>query len=96
MNSVAARYGVRANHISEWRRLTKDGKLVLPAADPSDEPTAFAPLVMCEPEPPLARQLSEPSDGSLRLLIGDVALELDADTPAVRIVEIVHALGAPS
>jgi transposase len=51
---------------------------------------------MCEPEPPLARQLSEPSDGSLRLLIGDVALELDADTPAVRIVEIVHALGAPS
>jgi len=93
VNSVADKYGVRANHISEWRRLAKDGKLVLPAAAPSDEPTVFAPLVMCEPELPLARQLSEPSDGSLRLVIGNVAIELDADTPAVRIAEIVHALG---
>ena len=54
VNSVAARYAVRANHISGWHRLAKDGKPVLSAAEPSDEPTAFDPLVMCEPEPPLA------------------------------------------
>ncbi|SHE62699.1 Transposase and inactivated derivatives [Ruegeria intermedia] len=63
VNPVAARYGVCvANHISDWRRLAKDGKLVLLAATPLDEPTVFAPLVMFEPEPPLVRQLSKLSD----------------------------------
>jgi len=36
------------------------------------------------------------SGGGLRLIFGDVTIVLAADTPAVRIAEIVHALGAPS
>ncbi|MDZ7709425.1 MAG: transposase [Roseovarius sp.] len=48
VRGVAERYGLRANRISEWRRLAKDGKLVLPAAE---EPPGFAPLVLCDEGP---------------------------------------------
>jgi len=44
-SQISARYG---GHASEWRRLAKDGQLVLPAAEISDERTAFARLFMCE------------------------------------------------
>ena len=96
VNAVAARYGVKPNQLSAWRCLAKQGKLVLPAAEITDEPTAFAPLVLCEPEIPPARQASSQSDGKLCIVFGDVTIDLAADTPAVRIAEIVHALGVSS
>ncbi len=97
VNAVAAKYGVRANHISEWRRLAKDGKLVLPAMAISDDgPTAFAPVVLCDLEPPQVRKPSRLSDDRLQLIFGDVAIKLSAGTSARRIAEIVHALGVSS
>ena len=92
VNAVAERYGVKPNQLSAWRCLAKQGKLVLPATEMADEPVTFAPIVLCEPEPP---QSPEPDD-KLRLIFGDVAIELAADTPAARIADIVHALGASS
>ncbi len=43
VNGVAACYGVKPNHLSSWRRLAKQGKLILPAAETAEEPTASRP-----------------------------------------------------
>ena len=92
VNGVAARYGVLPNQLSAWRRLAKQGKLVLPAAE-LDEPVV-APLVICEvpevqPEPDIAA-----SAEVVRIVSGGVRIELAPGTSAIRIAEIVHALGA--
>ena len=79
-----------------WRRLAKDGALVLPSAiDDAHEPV-FAPLVVrdAEPAPPDASELR--TGGEVRIAVGDIVLYLDAGTPAGRIAEIVHALSAAS
>ena len=45
VNEVAGRFGIQANQLSSWRRLAKDGDLVLPAADADGHEAVFAPLV---------------------------------------------------
>lgn len=87
VNAVARRYDIRPNHVSEWRRLARTGRLVLPAV-PAD--FGFAPLFVHEdpvPEP-------APIATALDVIRGEVTLRLDAATPAVRIAEIVRALNA--
>ena len=96
VNAVAARYGVKPNQLSAWRSLAKNGKLVLPAVAMASEPTTFAPLVLCDPDPLRAPEPSLRPNDTLRLIFGDVTIELVAATPAARIAEIVHALGALS
>ncbi len=96
VNAVAGRYGVKPNQLSAWRCVAKQGKLVLPAAETTTAPTTFAPLMLCDPEPPQAPEPSPQPNDKLRLIFGDVAIELATDTPAVRIAEIVRALGASS
>ena len=90
VNAVARKYDMRANHLSAWRRMAKDGDLVLPAADPDVE---FAPLVVFDGEPP--RPLAEPETAAsmIEIIAGSVAVRLDGTTPAARIAEIVRALG---
>jgi len=87
VNAVAARYGVLPNQLSVWRRLAKQRKLVLPAAE-LDEPV-FPPLVVYEapPEPNITT-----SDDVNRIVSGEVRVELTVGTPATRIAEIVFAL----
>ncbi|WP_405405521.1 IS66-like element accessory protein TnpA [Paracoccus sp. Ld10] len=92
VNAVADRYGVQPNQLSAWRRLAKQWKLVLPSA-PTDEPV-FAPLVICDPGPALSSCGRLPVAEQIRIVIGEVRLELAANTPAVRLAEIVRALGA--
>lgn len=88
VGSVARRYGLQPNQLSGWRRLAKTGKLVLPALRGDPAEPIFAPLVVRDEAPPVAPSASRP----IRLLSGGIVVELDFDTPAVRIAEIAHAL----
>ena len=83
VNAVAARYGVKPKQLSAWRCLAKQGKLVLPATERADEPVTVAPLVLCVPDPPQAPEPSPQPYDKLRLIFGDVAIEL-AEIPRRR------------
>lgn len=98
VNAVAARYGLRANHLSEWRGRARDGKLVLPAME--DDGFCFAPLVLSEGNAPSlpvrSDQRGKPEAqplGSIEIAVGQVTIRLDGVTTATRIAEIVRAIG---
>ncbi len=89
VNEVARRVGMRPNHLSEWRRMAREGKLVLPAL--AEEPS-FAALVVRE----VVETAPEPASPPLDLICGSVTVRLDVSTSAARIAEIARALNAPS
>jgi transposase len=83
--AVARRHGVKANHLSGWRTLARQGKLVLPA--PEDE-VEFAAMVVTTPLPE-----GEPSpDAPIEITMGAVTIRLSATTLVARIAAIAHAL----
>lgn len=86
VNEVAQRVGMRPNHLSEWRRQARQGKLVLPDLSGA----AFVPVEVAVTATPLAEPpiLSPTMD----LIKGGVTIRIDADTPVVRIAEIAAAL----
>jgi transposase len=87
VNAVAKRYELIPSTVSDWRRMARQGKLVLPNLDGMDfvpvEIEALASVV--EPLPNLV-------SNTLDMLKGDVTVRLDAATPAARIAEIARAL----
>ena len=87
VNAVARRHGMRPNHLSEWRRMAREGKLVLPNL----EGIAFVPVTIDKVDVALP-ELPMTDAGTLDLLKGDVTIRLPGDTPAARIAEIVAAL----
>ncbi len=90
VNDVARKYDMRPNHLSGWRRLAKDGELVLPAPEPD---AGFAPLVLFDVESPPPTEDTEPTTSVIEIMAGPVAVRLDSATPAGRIADIVRALG---
>lgn len=90
VNDVARKYDMRPNHVSAWRRLAREGGLVLPALV---EETGFAPLVVFDVEGPSPDDQAAQKTPAIEIMAGSVAVRLDGATPAVRIAEIVRALG---
>jgi len=90
VNDVACKYDLRPNHLSAWRRMARDGELVLPAPEGEAD---FAPLVVFDVEGSPAAEDPEPGTSAIEIMTGAVAVRLDGATPAARIAEIVHALG---
>lgn len=85
VNSVAQRYGLRPNYLSDWRRQAREGKLVLPNLEGVD----FAPVVVSASVPLMS---TPPLDQKIELIKGDVTIRLSGLTPVQRIAELVAAL----
>jgi transposase len=88
VNEVAGRYGLKANHLSSWRTLARQGKLVLPEPEDAVE---FAAMVVetPAPEPPAAKQASR-----AEIVIGPFTIRLEEEASAARIAAIARALAA--
>ena len=94
VREIAERVGVRPNHLSYWRRLAREGKLVLPDL----EGAQFVPVAVEDPPPVPAvpeRAVAEPVNdtaSAVELVKGDVTIRLGGDAPAARIAEIASLL----
>jgi len=88
VNAVAARHGVAANQVSTWRRMAREGKLVLPAPDDAVE---FVSLMVAPPTQ-AERQSAESDAGRVEIAVGAVTVRLEPDATPDRIAAVVRAL----
>ena len=90
VKAVAKRYELIPSTVSDWRRMARQGKLVLPNLGCVD----FVPVEIEEITPaPVAQPLPVTSSSTIDVIKGDVTVRLDAATPAARIAEIARAMG---
>ncbi|MEQ3729325.1 MAG: transposase [Tateyamaria sp.] len=88
VKGVAGRYDLIPSTVSDWRRMARQGKLVLPNLDGM----GFLPVEIEEAAVPAEVPVGAGRSGTLDIVKGDVVIRLDASTPAGRIAEIVMAL----
>ncbi|WP_168333804.1 transposase [Rhizobium anhuiense] len=88
VNEVAERYGLKANHLSSWRTLARQGKLVLPEPEHAVE---FAAMVVDTPAPePQTVKVASRAE----IVVGPVTIRLEEGASASRIAAIARALAA--
>jgi Transposase and inactivated derivatives len=87
VNAVARRHGVPANHVSAWRTLARNGRLVLPAPE---DPVEFASLMIgpVGDAPPCAVGTVDRPE----IIADAVVIRLEAGASAERIASVVRAL----
>lgn len=81
---VAAKYGLIARHLSEWRGLARKGELVVPI----DVAPAFVPLVI----EPLADAAGSADTGVIRVEICGAVLHVEPNCSPERAAALVAAL----
>ncbi|MGR9146445.1 hypothetical protein ACU8MP_29495 (plasmid) [Rhizobium leguminosarum] len=70
VNEVPERYGLRANRLSTWRTMARQGKLVLPAPEDAVE---FAAVIVDPPiSEPQTKTVSRPE-----VIVGSVTIRLE-------------------
>ena len=87
VNEVAQRYGLRANSLSTWRTMARQGKLILPAPEDAVE---FAAVMV----DPLVSEPMPKTAGRPEIILGPVTIRLEEGAPAARIAAIARALAA--
>ena len=79
---VARRYGIKAQQLTAWRRLARQGRLALVV----DEPADFVAIELNEPSARVR------TTAKVEIAVGKIVMRLDGDTASTRIAEIVTAL----
>ena len=84
VNEVAERYGLKPNHLSTWRTMARQGKLVLPAPEDALE---FAAVIVDPPvsQPPV-KKVSRPE-----IIVGSVTIRLEEGASVARIAAVARA-----
>ena len=88
VNEVAVRYGLKANHLSSWRTLARQGKLVLPEPEDAAE---FAAVVL---DMPASAHAPAEAASRAEIVVGPVTIRLEEGASAARIAVIARALAA--
>ncbi len=90
VNEVARRVGMKPNHLSAWRRLARESKLVVP-----DLPGAEFVTAVLEPSPAHVEEDAKPL-AAVEIIHGGTIIRLEASVSPDRIAGIVRALGRRS
>ena len=86
---VASKYGLIARHLSQWRGLARQGKLVLPCADAP----AFVPLVLESAPAPVSASGGPMAEGGvIRIEISGAVLHVAPDCSPDRAAALAAAL----
>ena len=91
VKSVAARHGLQANHLSAWRRLAGEGKLVLPAPE---DPMEFAALMVRPSWATAPAPVPQAGAGAVEIMVGVVTIRLEPCATPQRIAAVARALAA--
>lgn len=86
VTDVARRHGMAAQHLSTWRRLARDGKIVVPVDEPMFARLEIAPRDEVVPE--------ASAGGFVEIDTGGIIIRLPGDCTADRIADVVSALSA--
>ncbi|THK33826.1 transposase [Ensifer sp. MPMI2T] len=89
VNEVAERHGLKPNHLSTWRTMARQGKLVLPAPEDAAE---FAAVIVDPPvsKPPI-KEASRPE-----IIVGSVTIRLEEGASPTRIAAVARACAVPA
>ncbi|MEI3854987.1 MULTISPECIES: IS66-like element accessory protein TnpA [unclassified Ensifer] len=89
VNEVAERHGLKPNHLSTWRTMARQGKLVLPAPEDAVE---FAAVIVDPPVSELPiKEVARPE-----IIVGSITIRLEEGASAARIAAVARACAVPA
>jgi len=90
VGDVGRRHGLTPQHLTSWRRLAREGKIVLPA----EEMVGFAPIVVEDARADASETPSSQASVPIEIETEGFIVRVPADVAAGRLAEIVGALRA--